>query len=349
LHFFRIDSAILKRGVAMDKDITIEEIAKLAGVSIATVSLVINDRGSQYRISKKTQQKILDIVDEKKYLPNQLARGFRLKKTHTIGLVVPDLTNLFFSLISHEIEVMARKNNYQVLITCSDDSEETEYNVINNLHARRVDGLIIASVLKREQIAKDISRLGIPVVYIDRRIEGDNVSWVASDNYQGAFDLVNHMCQKGINEICYIGGLKGISTSRNRLKGYREALKANGIPYRSELVFQKDYTIASGFAMAKEMYTRLDGPPKSFFTASLTLLEGALNYTNEKEGRIPDDMLIGTYDDHPFLDYMSVKISSVRQDTRRIAHVAIDMILDAISGKQSVQQKIIKPLMIHRN
>jgi D-fructose-responsive transcription factor len=333
----------------MGKDTTIEEIAKIAGVSIATVSLVINGRGSQYRISKKTQRRILDIVEEKKFMLNQLARSFRLKKTQTIGLIVPDLTNLFFSRISHEIEVLARKKNYQVFITCSDDNEKTEYSVINNLYARRVDGLIIASVMKKEQIAKDISGLGIPVVYIDRRIEGDNISWVTSDNYQGAYDLVNHMCEKCNNEICYLGGLKGISTSKNRLRGYRDALKTNGIPYRSELVFQKDYTIASGFAMAKKMYAKLNGPPKSFFTASLTILEGALNFINAQQGQIPDNMQIGTYDDHPFLDYMSVKISSVRQDTQRISSVAMDMIFDAISGMQIVQQKIIKPLMVIRN
>jgi DNA-binding LacI/PurR family transcriptional regulator len=203
--------------------------------------------------------------------------------------------------------------------------------------------------MKKEQIAKDISGLGIPVVYIDRRIEGDNISWVTSDNYQGAYDLVNRMCKKCNSEICYLGGLKGISTSKNRLRGYREALKANDIPYRSELVFQKDYTIASGFAMAKKMYAKLNGPPKSFFTASLTILEGALNFINAQQGKIPDNMLIGTYDDHPFLDYMSVKISSVRQDTRRISGVAIDMIFDAILGVQTVQQKIIKPLMVIRN
>jgi LacI family sucrose operon transcriptional repressor len=335
----------------MSKSKTITEIARLAGVSKTAVSMVINGRGSEYRISKKTQKKIMAIVKEKNFTPNQLARGFRLKKTQTIGLIVPDLTNLFFSRISHEIEVLARENGYQIFIACSDDNEKTEYRVINNLHARRIDGLIIASVMKKEQVAKNISGLGIPVVYIDRRIEGDNVSWVASDNYQGAYDLVNHMCRKSSAEICYIGGLKGISTSKNRLKGYQEALKANGIPYRSELVFQKDYTIASGFAMAKEMYAKLNGPPKSFFTASLTLLEGTLNFINAEHGRIPNSMLIGTYDDHPFLDYMSVKISSVRQDTRRIARGALDMILDAIFGRKIVivQQKIIKPVLVFRN
>jgi D-fructose-responsive transcription factor len=327
---------------------TITQIAKLAGVSKTAVSMVINGRGSEYRISKNTQKKILAIVKEKKFTPNQVARGFRLKKTQTIGLIIPDLTNWFFCGISHEIEVLARKNNHQVLIACSDDDEKTELAMIKNLHARRVDGLIIASVMKKEQVAGDIIGLNIPVVYIDRRIESDNVSWVASDNFRGAYDIVDYMCKQGTCEICYIGGLKNISTSKNRLKGYRQAIEDNGLPYRPKLVYQKDYTIASGFELAKELYGQRKMPSASIFTASLTLLQGALEFITEKHGKIPPSMHIGTYDDHPFLDYMSVKICSIRQDTHKISQVATEMIFDALSGKQSVQHKIIKPKLIIR-
>ena len=332
----------------MAENKTINEIAKLAGVSKTTVSMVINGRGSKYRISKKTQKKIISIVEKNNFTPSQVARGFRLKKTQTIGLIVPDLTNWFFSGISHEIEVFARKNNHQVLIACSDDDENTELAVIKNLHARRVDGLIIASVMKKEQVTSDIIGLNIPIVYIDRRIESDNVSWVASDNFKGAYDIVSFMCKQGSSEICYIGGLKNISTSKNRLKGYRQALYDNGVPYRPELVYQKDYTIASGYDLAKELYSQRNKPPESIFTASLTLLQGTLEFITEKHGEIPQSMHIGTYDDHPFLDYMSLKISSVRQDIYKISKVATEMIFDALSGKQSVQHEIIKPKMIIR-
>ena len=327
---------------------TITEIAKLAGVSKTAVSMVINGRGTEYRISKKTQKKILAIVKEKNFTPNQVARGFRLKKTQTIGLIVPDLTNWFFSCISHEIEVFARKNNHQVLIACSYDDENTELAAIKNLHARRVDGLIITSVMKKEQVTTDIIGLNIPVVYIDRRIESDNVSWVTSDNFKGAYDIIDYMCKQGSSEIYYIGGLKNISTSKNRLKGYRQALEDNGVAYRPRLVYQKDYTIASGFALAKKLYTQGNEPPESIFTASLTLLQGALEFITEKHGEIPPSMHVGTFDDHPFLDNMSVKICSVRQDTRKISQVATEMIFDALSGKQSVKHKIIKAKMIIR-
>lgn len=328
---------------------TIEEIASLAGVSKTTVSLVINGRGSKYRISQKTQRKILDIVKEKNYTPNQIARGFRLKKTETIGLVVPDLTNWFFSQISHEIEQHARQYDHQVLIACSDDDEDTEYKAIRNLHNRRVDGLIVASVMKKDQIAKDVLNLDIPVVYIDRRIESDNVSWVASDNFQGAYDLINYMCAKREGQIYYLGGLKNISTSKNRLRGYRQALEDNGIPYRSELVFQKDYSIASGYELAGKMCKHQNGLPEAFFAASLTLLEGALKFVRETAGRIPDALHIGTYDDHPFLNYLSVRIPSVRQNTSEIARAAFGIICDALDGKQVVQHKIISPDVVIRD
>jgi LacI family sucrose operon transcriptional repressor len=328
---------------------TIEDIARQAGVSKTTVSMVINGRGSEYRISQQTQRKILDIVKEENYTLDQYARGFRLQKTQTIGLVVPDLTNLFFSQISYETEYFARKFNHQVLVACTDDHEETEYEVIKNLHARRVDGLIVASVMKKDKITKDVLNLKIPVVYIDRRIESDNVSWVASNNYQGAFDLINHICSSGIREIYYLGGLKNISTSINRLKGYQDALEKNGIRFESERVFQKDYTIASGYELAKEMFEHRNGMPEAFFTAALTLLEGSLRFIQEKIGEIPAETKIVTYDDHPFLDYLSVKISSVRQDTQNIARTAFEMIYDMLSGKQIVQHKIIAPKMIIRS
>ena len=328
---------------------TIQEIADLAGVSKTTVSLVINGHGSKYRISKKTQQRILDIVKEKKFTPNLVARGFRLKRTETIGLIVPDLTNWFFSQISHEIEMQARRFDHQVLIACSDDDEKTESEVIRNLHGRRVDGLIIASVMKKDQITKEVLSLDIPVVYIDRRIESDNVSWVTSDNYQGAYDLINYMCSKHHRQIYYLGGLKNISTSKNRLKGYRQALEDNGIRYRSEFVFQKDYSIAAGYELAGRMCKRQDGLPEAFFTASITLLEGALQFVCEMAGRIPESLRIGTYDDHPFLDYLSVRIPSVRQNTRDIARTAFGMIYDALAGRQIVQHKTISPQIVVRD
>lgn len=328
--------------------IKISEIADMAGVSKTTVSLVINGRGEAYRISKKTQKKILAIVKANKFTPNQYARGFRLKKTQTIGLVVPDLRNWFFSQLSYEIEALARKFGYQVFIGCSDDEEKTEFKVINNLHARRVDGLIIASVMRKEQITKDILNLDIPVVYIDRRVESQNISWVASDNYQGAYDLINHMCKTGSQRIGYLGGMEHLSTSKNRLRGYQDALEANSVSYDSSIVHQKNFTILSGYELAGRVLAGNSEMIDGLFTASLTLLEGTLKYIKDIADRAPETLRIGTYDDHPFLDYLSFNIPSVRQNTHTMAQSAFEMISDMLAGKKVIKHEVIAPKLIIR-
>jgi LacI family transcriptional regulator, sucrose operon repressor len=324
------------------------EIARLAGVSKTTVSLVINGKASGYRISKKTEKKIRDIVERENFTPDQYARGFRLKKTQTLGLVVPDFTNWFFSQICFETEWFARHHHHQVFIACSDDDEETEFKVVQNLIDRRIDGLIVASVMKKDQMTQEISNYNIPVVYIDRRIENDSVSWVTSDNFQGTYELVSHMCSKKLMDLCFLGGLQNISTSQHRLQGYRKALEDHGIAYDPAKVFQGDYTREAGFYLAREMVEKRKGFPQAFLTGSLTLLEGALQFIKKTLGNIPNTLQIGTFDDHPFLDFLSVRVPSVRQDSRRISRSALEMISGALSGKRIIQQKIIKPRLIIR-
>jgi len=326
----------------------ITEIADKAGVSKTTVSLVINGRGEAYRISKKTQQKILEIVRDNNFVPDWYARGLRLKNNQTIGLVVPDLRNWFFSQISYEIESLSRERGYQLFIGCSDDNEETEFKVINNLYAKRIDGLIIASVMKKDQITKDILDLDIPVVYIDRRIESQNISWVASDNRQGAYDLINYMCKAGSRRIGYLGGMQHISTSKNRLRGYRDALETNCITFDSSIVYVKDYTILSGYTLTEQLFEENSTMVDGLFTTSLTLLEGALQYINNNKEHIPEILRIGTYDDHPFLDYFSIKIPSVRQNTGKVAQTAFEMISDMLTGKKVVKHEVITSKLIIR-
>jgi len=285
---------------------TIEEIAKLAGVSKTTVSLVINEKASSYRISAKTQSKIRKIVELEGFVPNVYARGFRMKKTRTIGLVVPDLTNWFFSQICREIELLARNESYQVFIGSSDDKESTEFEVIQNFVDRKVDGLIVASVMKKDKITKDILKIKIPVIYIDRRIETDRVSWVASDNFKGAFDLVNLLCSRGVSTPYYLGGTPEISTSINRIQGYREALAVNGLEFDSGFVFQDNYTIQAGYRLMAKIFQRDGTLPKAFVAGSFTLLEGALRFIKDQEGGFPRGIQIATYDDHPLLDFLSM-------------------------------------------
>ena len=328
--------------------LNIKEIARLAGVSTTTVSMVINGKASDYRISPKTEAKVLQIVQEQGFTPNSYARGFRMAKTQTIGLVVPDLTNWFFSQLSREIEVIARHENHQVFIACSDDNEKTEAKVVQNLVGRKIDGLIVASVMKKAQIAKEMQEIDIPVVYIDRRIESEHVSWVASDNLKGAFDLTSLILSRGGRDLFYLGGTKEISTSKNRVKGFQQALETHGVAFDSNHLYQDNYTITSGYNLMKKIHADFGQVPDSFITGSFTLLEGALTFIKEKTGELKNDLLIGTYDDHPLLDFLSVNIPSVRQNTEKMAQTAFEMILAALSGEKAIHHEIIQPTLISR-
>ena len=207
----------------------------------------------------------------------------------------------------------------------------------------------MASVMKKDRIPRDTSRKRIPTIYIDRQIEAENVSCVTSDNLKGAYDLVNHMCSQGLSEIYYIGGLRSISTMKDRLKGYRKALRDNNVPYNDKKVFHGDNSTPSGYRIAEKIYAQKKGFPEAVFTASYTLLEGLLKFIAETNGNIPGNLRIGTFDDHPLLNYLPAKIPSVQQDCDGIINSAIDLILGGLMGRKSVEHRTIPAKLIVRS
>lgn len=220
-----------------DMNISLENLADRAKVSKTTVSLVINGKSDQYRISKNTQKKILDLVQEFNFRPNSTARALRLNKSLTIGLIIPYF-NRHFGRVAEVLEKTARQAGYQIIIAMTDDCLETEKDLIHNLVTRQIDGLILATMMNQEQFSKDPVLKKIPVLLIDRRIEGDEVGWVVSDDEAGTFELISTLCQEGIDDIYFIGGIKNLSTSIDRLNGYKNALLNQGIAFQKNKVQQ---------------------------------------------------------------------------------------------------------------
>ena len=325
----------------------IAQIAKLAGVSKTTVSFVFNDKAAQHKISPNVRKRVLDIAEKNDYIPNQNARGLRLKKTQTLGLVIPDLQNWFFAELSHSVEQVARSRGFQVFITCSEGDDGIESEIIRNLISRSVDGLIVASATKKDQLTRNLPG-NIPAVYIDRRIQTRTVSWVSSDNYQGAYDVVSHMCARGARDIFYFGGIEGIITSRDRLAGYKKALEDNQIVFHDKQVFHGDFTASSGYRMAREALAVHNGFPKAFFTASYTILEGILQFIKENVPATPANVRAGTFDDYPLLDHLPLRINSVRQDCRAMAQAAFELLEDYSLGRKA-RNRIIPVKLIVRD
>jgi LacI family sucrose operon transcriptional repressor len=313
--------------------VSIEDIATRARLSTTTVSMVLNGKGDQYRISKRSQERIQLLAEQLNYAPNQTARNLRAQETRNIGLVVADYSNYFFTQLAKHLEQVCRKNNYYLQISASEDDEAIEEEIIHNFIGQSVDGLIIASAHKHAGFLEGIAER-TPTVFIDRQLKGQYCNWVCSDNYDSAYMLVKKLADSRPREIAYIGGTRTLSSTIERRRAYQKVLAEHDIPCNKSLMIEKNYSIDSGHQATLQILDHLGRLPDAIFTASFTLLEGALSALTEKFGAVPASVKIGTFDDHPLLDHAIPRIHSVRQDCESIAHEAFDILIN-ITGQQA--------------
>jgi LacI family sucrose operon transcriptional repressor len=324
--------------------VTIQNVAKAAGVSKTTVSLVLNGKALQHRIGPGTVRKVRAAARKLGYAPSRFARGFRLQKSGTVGLIVGDTANYFFSLLEKSVETEARRHGYNILIACSNDNPRTETEALKDLLDRQVDAVIIASVHRDNREHRRLNVKKIPVVYVDRKIAGKNTVSVTSKNFEGAFKLVSRLIKTGHRRIAFIGGPKRVSTSVERYKGYRSALKKHGITARPRIIHSRDFTTASGYASGRRIPAACD----AVFAASYTLLEGLLRYFKKHAASIPYKIKIAAFDDHPLLDLLPFGINSMRQNTEKIGRTAFRSALKAVNGKKGIKSRRIMPKTIIR-
>ena len=327
---------------------SIEEIARLANVSTTTVSMVLNGKAEQYRISQKTRDNVQALARKLHYTPNASARSLRLKKTQVIGLVITDLSNYFFTQLAKQLEQICRANGYLLQISASEDNETLEETIIQNFIAKSVDGLIIASVHRDDKFLSSLIS-DTPTVFIDRQLKGGHFSCVASDNYGGTYQLVRHLAECSPREIAYIGGIKHVSSNVERLRGYKDALTHCHIPLNESMIIEGGYSIESGHHSMKALLDSMGRLPDALFTASFTLLEGVLSalmaFSHSPSSPITlneiQKIKFGTYDDHPLLDYTEPTIHSVRQNYAEIAHKAFECLSCHIKGDKTVACEIV--------
>ena len=325
---------------------SIEDIAKLAGVSKTAVSAVINGKADKYRISKKTQEHIKEIIEKYDYTPNQVARSLRTQKTHTIGLIVPDLTNVFFAKVTRSLETAAREHSYQVLIADSNENLADEKRAISNLASRSIDGLIIATVMVAEEL-EELEKLKIPTVFIDREVESDSFSWVTSKNLENMEKLMRTLTDQGVNEVAYIGRRPETSTSTKRYQGYLNILEEAGIKKNDDIIQIGDDTREWAYQAMKNIYEKNGRLPEALCSSAYLLTEGILRFLIDEFGEIPSDMKIATFDNVPELDYLHVKIQSVQQDWEGIATTAYELLRNAMD-KKPTEHRFIDATLIKR-
>jgi LacI family transcriptional regulator len=327
----------------------ITELASWLNLSVATVSRVLNGKGESYRISEATIRRVFEAAKQFNYSPNRIARGLKLEKTDTLGLIIPDVANNFFASIAKTIELEARKNGYSIILCDSLDDETAEFELLNLLAGRKVDGVIIAPVGQNAQHVKNMQDTGMPVIVIDRYFPGIPIPYITTDNYAGSFDAVEHMISQGHKKIACIQGVKNTSPNTDRVRGYMDALKKHGIRPDPSLITGNDYGEQNGYVSTLRLMEPKDRPT-AILTLSNLITLGALRALKEKGHRIPNDISIISFDEQPYSAFLECPMTTIEQQRDEIGTLAVKNVLELMKNKGTKDdtQILIKPRLIIR-
>ncbi len=313
--------------------VNIKYIAQKTGLSNSTVSRVLNGKAKSYRISESTQKKVLQAVEEFNYIPNRLARGLKLNKTETLGLIIPDISNPFFADIARSIESEARKHGYTIILCDSTDSVEMEKELLQLMQARQVDGIVIAPVGTSDVHLREVSQKGMPVMVIDRSFPESPLPFITSDNFKGAVEAVSYLINQGHTAIACIQGIADSHPNKQRVKGYQQALAEAGIPYRDEFVAGSQFSKENGYRQAKNLFD-LNHPPTAIFALSNLISLGVLEAAREKGKQIPEDVSLISFDEQPYSAYLGTPMSTIDQQKHEIGKLAIMHLLEMIKNEK---------------
>ena len=320
--------------------VTLNDIADLAGVSVSTVSRVLNQKASKYRISSETEEIILQAAARLNYRPNQIARGLRLKKTNTVGVIAPDVSNPFFAYIIKRIQNIAHNLGYSIVVCNTDENLEQEIEHVNVLYRNRVDGLIAMPVGQEYAHYLDWNEKGTPLVLLDRCFDEVIARSVVVDNYSGSYEAIEHLISHGHRRVAFIQGLPGTYTNNERLRGYRDALTAHGIPVDDELIAGGDFREENGY-METRLLLASSNPPTALFATSDLITLGALKAISEEGLEIPDDVSLIMFDDFDFAPYMKCPLTAVRQPKEMMGEMAVKLLVEQLRGEKRDGMRVV--------
>jgi LacI family transcriptional regulator len=327
---------------------TLNDVATRAGVSVSTASRVLNGQAAKFRISAETARTVRKAAEALSYRANHLARGLRLQKTHTLGVVVPDLSNPFFAHIVKRIQSAAHGHGYSLVVCNTDESLDLEVEQARLLLRRRVDGLIALPVGQRYDHFEDWIETGVPLVLVDRCGDGLGVPSVEVDNYRGAYEATEHLLAAGHRRIALIQGLTGTSTNTARVRGYREALAAHGVPDDEALVVGGDFRQQNGYVEAK-LLLQLEHPPTALFATSDLITLGVLDALAEEGVSVPHDVSLLSFDDFDFAPHLKCPITAVRQPREMMGELAVKLLVEQFEGgAREARRIVLRPQLVVR-
>ncbi|MCK9221462.1 MAG: LacI family transcriptional regulator [Limnochordia bacterium] len=317
---------------------TIKDIAKIAGVSPATVSRALGGYGY---VKDSTRRRIQEVADQLGYHPNALARSMVTRSTQTIGLIISDIANPFFPEVVRGIEDTAHQKGFTVILCNSDEDSEKERTYIDVLMAKRVDGLIIASTAANAQHLLQLKERNLPLVLLDRSFGEGNVDTVKVDNTLGAFQAVNHLIELGHRRIGIITGPDRIPTARERLAGYEHALKQHSIHLEPRFIVKGDFKEEDAYMGVKYLMD-LERPPTALFTANNRTTTGALTAIWELGLHIPDELSVIAFDDLPWMQLLQPQLSVIQQPTYELGVTAAELLFKRLMSDTPQKSQLLQ-------
>lgn len=308
----------------------LDEIAHLAGVSRTTASYVINGKADRYRISEKTRQRVMAVVEQHNYQPNRAATALRAGTTHTLGLVVPDLANTSYATLAKLFERKAHDQGYQVIITGSDDDPEREKTVAQTLVSRKIDALIVASCLPADNaFYPKLQQQGIPIIAIDRGLDATQFANVLTDDAKGAYQLTDRLISPtDVYQAGLIGAVPALAISRDREQGFFQALHAQHVEGQAR--YGNAFSRSEGQRLMTEWIDAGD-LPDAILTTSFTLCEGVLDAIRQT-GIAPTALYFATFGDSRILDFLPFGVQSLPQQFEAISDAALSLAVSAAQG-----------------
>jgi LacI family transcriptional regulator len=324
----------------------IRDVAKLAGVAPITVSRVMNGGED---VTEETRQRVQRAIDQLYYVPNSLARSLRSRQSHTIALILSDITNPFWTTVARGVEDTASEHDYRTMLCNTDENPAKEANYLSLLVERRVDGVIVAPATREKKNLALLKQQQVPYVLIDRRVAGVKVDAVYGDSRRGARMLIDHLIAIGHQRIALINGPITISSAQDRADGYRESLAVHNLPVDEDLIFQGDFKQASGYRLAQQALAC--GPrPTAIFAANNFIALGVLQALQEAGLRVPEDMALVCIDDLPYLSAIDPLLTVAAQPAYEMGAAAARLLVERLTTHRTsrAREVVLQPQLIIR-
>lgn len=307
---------------------TIRDVARLAGVSVATVSSVLNSKGT---VSEKLSKRVISASKALDYHPDQVARSLKVRNTHTVGVIVPDITNPFFPEVIQGAEDEARRNSYSVILCNSNEDGELEKHYLQTLFSRRVDGAILASTVAYP--GEHLLRERFPIVLFDRTIPGFAGGMVTTDNRTAAYEATNHLIGLGHSRIAVISGRLDLSVGSERVEGFRKAMQEAHLPIRAEYFCLGNFLLESGHACGIALL-KLAEPPTAVLACNSSMTLGLMRALSELRVCCPGQVSVVGFDDFVWSQAFSPKLTTVAQPSFELGRTAMQMLIRKIQVVQ---------------